>query len=164
MKDVRTVPAAGPADADVGSCLAFHPLASVLVRGQENSTLKGACERCGLAYYWPQPAGDVERWYLVRDTLLESRAIYDGNAVSLILREDIFRRVQRLNLRDVRLREIPILDKPIDGLPADLPVYLTPERQRQLGDLLTRDSTEYDRRWAQRMRNASEVQYSPDSG
>jgi hypothetical protein len=119
--------------------------------------LKGACDKCGLTYYWPQPAREEDKWYLVREVLNEARAIYDGTAVSLLLREDVFDRIRRLDLTQVRLRELPILDEPLDGLPADLPTYLTAERQKDLGELLTRDVTEYDRRWAERMGKAQDV-------
>src|SRR5580700_3926066 len=45
--------------------LAFEPQRRILVRGQSMSTLKGACEKCGHLYYWPQPTREPEKWYLV---------------------------------------------------------------------------------------------------
>jgi hypothetical protein len=157
IRDVDAVPVMGSPGAAAANCLAFKPKRSILVRGQSTSTLKGACDKCGLTYYWPQPAREPEKWYLVREALNEERAIYDGTAVTLVLREDVFDRVKRLDVKEIRLRELPILDEPLDGLPANLPTYLTPERQKEFGDLLTRDVTEYDRRWAERMGNAEEV-------
>lgn len=138
--------------------LALEPHHSVLVRGQSVSTLKGACETCGHLNYWPGPAREPDRWYLVRMSLKDEAPIYDGIAALLILRKDIYERAKKLNLRTHRMREIPILDEPLDGLPRDLSPAISPEHRRKLGDLLNRDITDYDRHWAERMKNAKDVE------
>lgn len=158
MKAVKIAPVNESHGSEIRKYCAFMPRDSILVRGQLSSTLKGACEKCGHLFYWPQPAREPEHWYLVRAGLRDESPIYAGGVGSLILREDIYERTRRLSLRNFRLRELPILDVPLDGLPADLPPAISPKRQQELGDLLTRDVTDYDRQWIKRMANAGDVE------
>lgn len=112
------------------------------VRGGEKAEISGVCPGCGEIRYWP---GRREDRYILAQSLGHAHPIYDLWTGGLALREDIYSRVRVKNFPGVQFYEIPVRDEPVDGLPASLLPYLTPEEQATMGDILYRDANK-DRR------------------
>ena len=83
------------------------------------------CEVCGALRYTPWP---TEPRYIMRQSVRPGAAIYEVEAESLLVREDVRERIGDRWAKAIAFNEVPIATEPRDGLPAELDVHPTPEQ------------------------------------
>jgi hypothetical protein len=102
-------------------------LRKIKARGAATSDYFGRCALCGRVYYWPRPR---EGWYVLRPSIADRRAIYQLQTGPLLVSEELKAGLIAAGIEGMEYEELPVVDEPCDGLPADLSIsdkIYTPE-------------------------------------
>jgi hypothetical protein len=103
----------------------FNPL---WVRGNRKSA-NGFCSQCGELLYFA-----LGKPYVLRQDLT-GQPLYYGTQEGLIVNEALADRIREKHFKKIYVRELPVLERPRDGLPADLR-HLTPASLPYVVDLV----------------------------
>jgi hypothetical protein len=111
-------------DANGQRLACFHTLGtdySLRLRGSKRST-RQFCKICGQLLYHP-----LDKRYVLQSDLRDRPLYYSKRLMSgLLVREDLYARLKPLRFKKLYITKMPVLEKPEDGLPADLS-EVTPE-------------------------------------
>jgi len=82
------------------------------LRGNHSSLL-GSCPACGHIRYYPMPFG---KEYIVRDSLSAGISVYMPHSGKLVVRGDILALIPDAIRRELRFKEIPVVEEARDGI------------------------------------------------
>lgn len=94
---------------DFRTCTAAHVLP---LRGTVASTI-GTCTSCGMLRYYPTP---YEKEYIVEDSLVPSKLVYQPSLGLLLVHEDVLAKVPEALRRKLRVKRIPVRPDALDGI------------------------------------------------